>query len=379
MFMPKVFARRSTYDYPVLRAAVFELLGITAGGEIRPGSRVLLKPNLLAPARPEKAMLTHPLVVRAAAEYVIEKGARAQVSDSPAMGGFERVIKESGIGEALKGLDVELKEFTDSVTVETGEPFKKIELARDAREADFIINLPKLKTHTQMLLTLGIKNLFGCVVGTRKPEWHFRAGIDRDLFARLLVQVYLAVRPGVTLLDGILAMEGQGPGKGGRPRELKLLMGSSDTAALDYAVCQILGIGPLEVLTNKVCAEMGLLDNEPELDGDFPLLRDFALPRMTPLVFGPRPLHGFLRGHIVQRPSVRENLCRGCGECWKYCPARAISAKDEKGGKKPLFDYDKCIRCYCCLEVCPQGALYAKETVPGKLLKLVVRFKTGKP
>jgi len=377
--MSKVFIRRASYEYRVLKPIIFELLDKTAGKEIKAGWRVLLKPNLLAPARPEKAMLTHPMVVKAAAEYVIEKGARPQVSDSPAVGGFEKVIKEGGLKDALNGMEVELKEFTESVTVETGEPFKKLEIARDALQADLIINLPKLKTHTQMLMTLGIKNLFGCVVGMKKPEWHFRAGVDRDLFARLIVQIYLAIRPRVTILDGVLAMEGQGPGKSGTPRELGLIMASENTAALDHTVCKMLGIPPDEVFTNRICDKFGLLKGEEIiLDGPLPLLRDFALPRITPLVFGPRPLHGFLRAHIVQRPAVKEDQCKSCGECWNYCPAHAITGSRKKNGKKPVFDYDKCIRCYCCLEVCPHAALFARETLPGKFLKQAVRFKTRK-
>jgi len=377
--MAGIFVRRCSYDYGALKPAVFELLDKTVGEGISRGDRVLLKPNLLAPARPEKAMLTHPMVVRAVAEYVVEKGARPQISDSPAVGGFEKVLKESGIKDALNGMDVELKEFTESLTVETGEPFRKLEIARDVLEADLIINIPKLKTHTQMLLTLGIKNLFGCVVGVKKPEWHFRAGVDRELFAKLLVQVYLAVKPRLTILDGILAMEGQGPGKRGTPRELGLIMASKNTAALDHTVCKILGIPPDEVLTNKICREFGLFkEDETALDGPLPFIRDFALPRMTPLVFGPPRLHGFLRGHIVQRPAADEGICKGCGECWKYCPAGAITMTGARGRRKLRFDYDKCIRCYCCIEVCPHAALYAKETLPGKFLKQIVRLKTGK-
>ncbi len=133
-----------------------------------------------------------------------------------------------------------------------GEPFKKIEIARDALEADVLINLPKLKTHSQMLLTLGVKNLFGCIVGFGKPQWHLRAGVDREVFATLLVRIYQAIRPKLTILDGILAMEGEGPGRGGQPKELGFLLGSADAVALDVAVCRLLGLGEDVLLTNKM-------------------------------------------------------------------------------------------------------------------------------
>lgn len=375
--MSTVFIRKASYEYNSLKRTIFELLDKAAGEKIKAHSRVVLKPNLLGGAPPEKAMVTHPLVIRAVAEYVIEKGARPQISDSPATAEFEKVLKESGIIQALEGLPVDLLEFKKSVTVETVKPFNKLEIAEDAVKADVLINLPKLKTHSQMLMTLAVKNLFGCVVGIKKPEWHFRAGIDRELFAKLLVLIYAAIKPGITILDGILAMEGQGPGRNGTPRELGILMASESAPAIDSAVCRVIGLQPRELLTNQICGELGLLPETLEIDGELPAVRDFKLPSRTPLVFGPGVMHGFLRSHIAQRPVADKNICRGCGECWKYCPAHAIS-KSSKRGKKIAFDYDRCIRCYCCLEVCPHAALSARETLAGKILRQIIRFKTGK-
>jgi len=165
------------------------MLTTLADGLIQKGSRVLIKPNLLLPAKPEKAIVTHPLVVKAAAEYAIEAGGRVQISDSPAMGTFKKVLKEGEYQGSLDGLNANLTPFTISTRKDIGTPFKEIDLAKDAIDADVIINIAKLKTHSQMLLTLGVKNLFGCVIGAKKPEWHLRAGVDRDLFAKLLVQI----------------------------------------------------------------------------------------------------------------------------------------------------------------------------------------------
>jgi len=362
--MAKVYVRPAEYDYRTLRPLIYEIMGQLDGGRITRGSRVLIKPNLLAPAAPARAMLTHPMIVRAVAEYVIEMGARPQISDSPATGFFDKVLRDSGIKDELKGLPVEFKEFKESVVVEVGEPFQKLELAEDAFSAEVMINLPKLKTHSQMLLTLGVKNLFGCVVGLRKPEWHLRAGVDRHRFAQLLVRIEQSLRPAITILDGILAMEGQGPGRGGVPRHLGLLLASGNAIALDCAVCRIFGLAPDALLTNKVAMDWGLFDGAAEIDGVLPRIDDFDLPDMTPLVFGPRSIHGFLRKYLVQRPVADGLSCKLCGECWSYCPAQAIS----KVGRSIVFDYDKCIRCYCCLEVCPHGVLRAEEPMPGKIL-----------
>jgi uncharacterized protein (DUF362 family)/Pyruvate/2-oxoacid:ferredoxin oxidoreductase delta subunit len=369
--MSRVIFRKAEYRYEMLKQQCFGIMDAAGGGAIRRGSLVLIKPNLLAPAPPESAMLTHPMLVRAAVEYALEKGARPQVSDSPAMGSFEKILEASGIKEALKGLDVKCREFRESEVVEVGEPFRKIEIAKDALMADFVINLPKLKTHSQMLLTLGVKNLYGCVVGLRKPEWHFRTGVNREMFARLLVQIWGAVRPSVTVLDGILAMEGQGPGRSGRPREIGILIGSDNAVSLDIAVCGMLGIDPDDLLTNKIAREMGFAEGGIKIDGNSPEIRNFVLPEIGPLVFGPERLHGFMRRHLVQRPESDASICRLCGECWRYCPAGAIR-RDKKGIR---FDYDRCIRCYCCIEVCPHAALSAKETTTGKIVRRIMRKK----
>ncbi len=371
--MPKVILKKATYNYEILKPRFFEITNSIGGDLIRKDTRVVIKPNLLAPAPPEKAMITHPLVIKAAVEYVLQKGAHPQISDSPATGSFEKILKDSGIKDALKGLDVEYREFKPSVKLDVGEPFGKIEIAEDALKADVLINLPKLKTHTQMLLTLGVKNLFGCIVGLRKPEWHFRTGVDREMFARLLVKIYEAVSPSLTIIDGILAMEGQGPGKRGIPKQLGVLMGSDDGIALDITICRMLGIASDKLLSNKVAKDMGLVNDVIEVEGELPEIRHFKLPEITPLVFGPQKFHSFMRKHLVQRPVSDQSLCRMCGECWRYCPAGAITRER----KKLHFDYDKCIRCYCCIEVCPHGALHAEETLFGKMLRKVLKKNHG--
>jgi uncharacterized protein (DUF362 family)/Pyruvate/2-oxoacid:ferredoxin oxidoreductase delta subunit len=365
----KVIIRKASYDYHTLRRLIFEVAEPFCGGMIRQGSRVVLKPNLLAPASPDRAMVTHPLVVKAVAEYALQKGGRVLISDSPAMGSFDKVVSESGIKEAMRGMEVEFKEFTESVSIDIGEPFRKVAISRDAFDADLLINLPKLKTHSQMRMTLGVKNLFGCVVGLRKPEWHLRTGVNRELFAALLVRIHKTLRPALTILDGILAMEGQGPGKSGTPRELGIIASSGDAFAMDVAICRVLGIDPYSVFTNKAALDMGLVPDDIALTGEIPAVDNFKFPDITPLVFGPEKLHGFMRRHLVQRPLPDTSSCRLCGECWKYCPANAISREE----RRIKIDYEKCIRCYCCIEVCPHAALRTKEPLLGKALRKLRR------
>ncbi len=366
--MTKVIIKKAEYDYDFLKPLVFEIMDSLGGDRIVKSSRVVIKPNLLAPAAPDRAIVTHPLVIRAVVEYVNEKGARPQVSDSPAIGSFKKILSESGIEQELKGLDVDFKEFKESVSVDVGKPFNRIDIARDAIESDFLINLPKLKTHAQMKLTLGVKNLFGCVVGMKKPEWHFRAGVDREMFADLLARICKAVNPAMTIMDGILAMDGQGPGKGGTPKKLGLVLGSNNAAAMDITICKMLGLEPDALFTNKM---FGPIDGEIITEGDLPVISGFKFPEISPLLFGPQGMQGFSRRHLVQRPVSDDNLCKMCGECWKYCPAKAIS----QHGKNIQFDYDACIRCYCCIEVCPHGALQAKDTFIGNIANRILKIR----
>lgn len=371
--MALVICTRARYEDPDLREKIFSTFDALDGREIVAGSKVLVKPNLLGPAAPDEAILTHPRIVRLTVEYALEHGAASvQVSDSPAMGTFKRVLKTSGIAAALDGLEVTCRELKSSRLVDVGEPFGRIELAEDVLDADVVINLPKLKTHSQMLLTLGVKNLFGCVVGLRKPEWHFRAGVDLEKFAMLLVRISQRIRPAITLLDGVLGLHGAGPGKGGKPIHLGFILGSRDPVALDRTVCKLLGIPPLELFTNRAAVEVGLSNGPAEIQGDLPSISGFELPATGALVFGPPWTHSLSRRFILRRPAPLDALCKGCGDCVRYCPAQAIT----QGGKDLRFDYDRCIRCYCCIEVCPHGALRAEEPLLGKAFRKMIHHSS---
>ena len=174
--MTKIIFKKADYEYERLRPIVFDMIENLTPNLIKEDTRVLLKPNLLLAAEPEKAIITHPNLVKAVAEYVISKGGILQISDSPAIGSFEKIIMTGGYKEAFQNIDVFFKEFELSKPIYIGKPFGEIDIAVDAIETDVVINLPKLKTHAQMLLTLGVKNLFGCIIGYRKPEWHFSSG-----------------------------------------------------------------------------------------------------------------------------------------------------------------------------------------------------------
>jgi uncharacterized protein (DUF362 family)/Pyruvate/2-oxoacid:ferredoxin oxidoreductase delta subunit len=372
--MSKVIVKEAAYHYETLKPLVFEIMEALGGEKIKEHQRVLIKPNLLTTAKPADAVLTHCLVVKAVVEYVLSKRAIPQVSDSPALGDFQKILQESGLKEVLQGMPVICKEFREPHSVDIGSPFGAVDLARDAVEAELIINLPKLKTHGQMLLTLGVKNMFGCVVGLKKAQWHLRMGANRAMFARLLVQICRRLQPAFTIIDGILAMEGEGPGKRGKPRQLGVLIAGNDALAVDAAVCRIIGLEPDRLPTLKAAREMSLITEAVELEGILPIISDFQLPSLSPLIYGPELLHGFIRKHLLQRPICDGKLCQMCGKCREFCPAAAIGhAPTGSADGAIVFDYERCIRCYCCIEVCPAGALHAREPFAGRLVRRIIR------
>jgi uncharacterized protein (DUF362 family)/Pyruvate/2-oxoacid:ferredoxin oxidoreductase delta subunit len=361
-----VLIRNGRYESDDLETTLHEMLTGVGGDRIEPGMQVLIKPNLLMPVSPDSAILTHPRVVRSAATYVLEKGAQVILSDSPAVGSFQRILRKGGFRDTLADLDVTWREFRSTVSVDIGRPFGRIDMAREALSADMVINLAKLKTHAQMLLTLGVKNMFGCIVGMEKPRWHLRSGVDRDRFAELLVRVYQAVNPAITLVDGILALEGQGPGRSGTPKKIGTLIAGTSAPAVDAAICRmIIGIPPDELATHRAANRLGLVSDAIEIGGDQPEVCPIHLPEVVQLTPGPAPIQRLMRKHLIQRPAPSEDACRLCGECSRYCPADAITQKESALD----FDYNRCIRCYCCVEICPHGALRAVEPTMGKALR----------
>jgi len=364
--MTSVYISKASYD-DSLAPIIHGMLDETLGGRMFSGARVLIKPNLLLPAKPSRGILTHPLVVRAVAQWVLEKGGKVQVSDSPGIGSFEKILREGGYFDICRDLSIDWRPFTRPIKVDIGPPFGRIDLAADALEADLVLNLAKLKTHVMMRMTLGVKNMFGCVIGLEKTQWHLRAGIDRDLFASLLVQICFAVNPAVTLIDGILALEGQGPGRSGTPRHVGILAAGTDPVALDFSIARLAGCHPDTLPTHQAALKLGRFSGPPDIIGTAPQPIRLLLPELGSAGFGPPSVQKLMRRHLLQRPSVAGTECRICGLCGKQCPAYAITTRDDG----IAFDYDRCIRCYCCVEVCPHGALSAVEPLAGKMMRQV--------
>ena len=363
MTTPEIVA--SAYDQALLTRQVGDLLDRHMPKAPSACEEVLIKPNLLLAAPPDKAILTHPLVVRATAAWVLDRGARPLIADSPAVGSVAKIWRMGGFEDALKGMAVEVRGFETAAPVDIGAPFGTIGLAQEALETPMVINLPKFKTHAMMTLTLGVKNLFGCVVGFEKPRWHARAGIQREQFAKLLVGIAEAVRPTVTLVDAVTGLEGQGPGKSGTPRPMGFLVAGSHVHEVDATCAHMAGLAPETLPTLAAALTSGLLTDMPPLPVPEAVFKDFKLPTQSPVTFGPSFLKHLIRKHMVQRPVVNPAACQKCNHCLTYCPVSAVSEAPEA----VAFDLETCIRCYCCVEVCPHAALEAVDTRLGTWLQ----------
>jgi len=285
--------RAKSYELQALRDSLENLLeplgGI--GAFVKKGDRVLLKPNLLTGSRPTKECVTRPELVYCIAKMVIEAGGKPFLGDSPAFGSAIGVAKANGYLPLLAELNLPVVEFQGKRYATVSEDFNHLRLCKEAMEADVVINIPKLKSHVQLTVTMGVKNLFGCVPGKMKAWWHMEAGKDRDRFGQMLVETARAINPNLTILDGIIGHEGNGP-SGGEPRYLGILGASSDVFALDRSLVEILNIKPATVPTVAAAMKLGFCSNLEAIE--FPLLQpeelkvlDWKLPEtMMPIDFG---------------------------------------------------------------------------------------------
>ena len=381
------FVSCADYDFSSVYKSVSRIFEVLGGIKkfVNPGDRVLLKPNFLAAKKIETAVTTHPVVIAAVAKIVDEAGAgEIIIGDSPGIGTAKGVARTIKLKHYLTVNRCKIVNFNKTVLIK-GErgPFGKFKIAEEISKANVVINLPKVKSHGQMILTGAVKNNFGAIVGMEKPQWHLKAGTDHDSFAWMIIKVMEVVNPSVTIVDGIVGMDGNGP-NAGRPRKLGWMIGGVNCHSIDSLICTLLGMNENDVPTLRVALQGYKTDYKSSkifnCEGDNykeKIINDFLLPTqvnvLTPGLS--KRVGDLLRTPLTEKPIINHRLCTGCSICIKHCPADTIKLVEEME-TEAVIDYDKCIRCFCCQEMCPEGAISIAQ---GHLLSIFdsLGFKWG--
>ena len=374
-----------SYQEEQVYGAVKEGVDLLGGIEhfFHPEERILLKPNLLGKAAPEKAVTTHPAVFGAVARLLRQAGMEhLTYGDSPGNPAVTpaRAAQTGGLQAMAERYGLTAADFDHGAMTSfpEGKRAHSFYLCHGVRQADAVLNLPKMKTHALERITGAVKNLYGCVCGVNKAAGH-ASYPDRYAFAEMLADLNRCVKPRLHILDGIVAMEGNGPSSG-TPTPMNVLLFSDDAVALDSVFAALVHVPPAAVPTCVAGAAAGV--GEMDLEqirvltpggeisvaqavetygrGDFDVDRSGEthgrierLARLLPLV--------------QTRPQVDRKRCVACGICQEACPVPGKAVKAGQG-KKARYDYHKCIRCYCCQEMCPAKAISVHRGLVNRLL-----------
>lgn len=346
------------YDVDALQRIIEQSIQDIGGIEaLKPGAKVLVKPNLLMKRDPDRHTTTHPAVVEAVVRAVINRGCSVTLADSPGglftPGILRSLYDATGMTGVAQRTGAALNFCCDGVNVEVPGAYKShmLTVMRCAQEADCIVSVGKIKTHGLTTYTGAVKNLFGLVPGTLKVDYHARYPAIDD-FCEGILDIERWARPCLSVLDGIVGMEGKGP-SGGSPRRIGAMVVSDDAHAADVVGAALIGLEMQQVPTLRIAHEKAILP--------VPLVVGSSVDEMAVVDFRHAPSEAsaqlltnpILGRFIRSKPYVHKKMCVGCGICRKSCPAKAIEIK----GGIPRFDYKACIRCYCCQELCPQTAV----------------------
>ncbi len=368
----------SSYEKEEVDRALDRLLAPIGGLDwVKAGMRIVIKANLVSMMKPDRAATTHPALLCALVERLCQKGSIPIVGDSP--GGLYNAAFLSRIYSATGMRDVERAGAQLNQNFATREAsFPEAAVAKDFTytayldDADAIINFCKLKSHGMMGMSAAVKNMFGVVPGTFKPEYHFRFP-DHGDFASMLIDLndYFSSKVRLCITDAVVGMEGNGPTQG-TPRKIGALLASSSPHAVDLLSAALIGLSPEDVPTLAQAVKSGKIPKNAEnltVFGDWKslLVSDFqSIPVHKSLQFegAGRFASMFVRASLQTEPRPQRSSCIGCKKCAEICPAHVIVMKNGI----PKIDRKKCIKCFCCQEFCPVGAMKVHRPLLARLL-----------
>lgn len=371
------------YQYNKVKESIKKSINDLGGFDkyIKKGEVVLLKVNLLMKRKPEEATTTHPNFVKALAELLLEFGVKVIIADSPG-GPFNKtmlngVYAATGMKKISEELPIKLNYNTNFIEVknENSLILKKLTVIEVLKEVDKVISVSKLKTHGMVRFTGAVKNMFGTVPGILKAEYHFRMPKIDD-FCDALIDICMFSNPILSFMDGIIAMEGEGPSSG-KPKHVGVVISSNSPYHLDVIATRVIGINPYKVPTIKRCVQRGLIDEffkDIKIVGeniDKFVKKDFIVPEIRSLELiqnnVPKVVKKIINYLFQPKPIFNHKNCISCNICKDNCPPKVIDMINNY----PEVNLDSCIRCFCCHELCPQKTIYIKRPLLMKLISKI--------
>lgn len=370
--MSKVFVENCK-DYEYIDEAMNNIIAsFDVLRNIKKDSKVVIKANLVTAMAPQTAATTDYRLVMYLVNYLVSKGCKVVVGDSPS-GIFDLKRLKNIYNVTKYNLFNDYLNYDVSSVVQNQanlKVLKSFEYANFLKDADLIINFAKLKTHGMMGMSAAVKNMFGSIPGTLKLEYHYRYANYED-FANMLVDLNEFFHPQVNIVDAVIGMEGNGP-TAGTPKKIGYIIAGESSYEVDYVCSKIIGIDYKFVDTINASVARNLLDiNNLQVNKDLSRIQildfDTNMNKKSILFYSDKSkvLSKFIKVFLERKPYLRKSKCIGCQRCMKNCPAKAISMKN----KKPVIERNKCIKCYCCQEFCPVGAMVVKKSIVSKILR----------
>ncbi|WP_051533851.1 DUF362 domain-containing protein [Desulfitibacter alkalitolerans] len=370
----RVFTYKCTgYDDTRIGPYIQQIIEDAFPNEAFNNKTVFVKPNLLTRRVPEQAVTTHPVLVKEVCSSFAKKGAKVIIGDSPggpnSLSWLKSVYNSTGMYWAAKEsgaeLNYDLTPHNENVRIKNSH--KELQVLKAVVDSDYLINLPKCKTHGLTVFTGGPKNLYGCIPGLIKAKYHLELA-DLDNFCELIITLNELLKPNLTIMDAIIGMEGEGPSSG-TPKYLGYIIGSRNPYLVDAMAVQMIGLNPSDIPVLKLAHELGIFSLTDDSIINVGHTKKEVVPFRVPVATRyadfsdrfakriPKKLLGTIYKWLKPALVFSEEKCTSCRICIESCPAAALKLHN----KRPKVNVKECIYCYCCQELCPKSAVSVKK------------------